>query len=250
MTDVDVLPLSITPDERQRGREHIQELIHQLEQLTKTQPASDEQIKTSVITWEQRIFDRFGQRPREYIEKLRIKENNYKESLAAQIKSTTSTEAVPVITQKPPRPFDTLKVPMESTRQILRVLNVFGIAKKDQKLKEEFMGLFQRATQISYAEKHKTLTVTQVNEEIEQIKQLVGHLREKLQPNIDAIQHMLGASDLDEVMALQTQPFGLLQRILERKANYVTIHDRCQKASKMMGGGGGGGGGGGPFWKQ
>jgi hypothetical protein len=130
---------------------------------------------------------------------------------------------------------DELRDPLEQCRSILRIINVFGMGKRDLQLKEEFMRIFQRTTDSIKSYKSGKTNTSEMEQQVTGVAKDLTELRERLEPRFKMIKDLLNAKSDNDVIELDALPFGLLERAIEVNGN-AAYAQRCRAASIMLGG--------------
>lgn len=158
-------------------------------------------------------------------------------STAASTAPSTGAAASATATSssKDYRKIEELREPLEQCRSMLRVLNVFGMGKKDHQLKEDFMRIFQQTTEVIKKHKQTKISSQEMEDEVVKIGRHLMALREKLDPRFAVIETQLHVGTVNEVFELDALPFGLLERLMQFE-KHVKHADRCKRASWMLGG--------------
>lgn len=127
-----------------------------------------------------------------------------------------------------------LRDPLEECRSILRVVNVFGMPKRDQGLKDEFLKIFQRTTET--IKQHKTAPAKreETDRSIRDIFVSLKDLRIRLEPKVSHIMHELEVQSLEELFELDTKLFGIMDRFWQLKGK-ERFQLRLEGVSEMIG---------------
>jgi hypothetical protein len=209
--------MSVHQSDRDEVIRVILPLIRALE-LRKSNPVDDETMNKGVVDWELKLYTKFGHSREEYLAKFNAKRE--------QCKSLSK----PVVVH---RKIEELREPLEQTRLMMRTLFVFAAKKKEHKLREEFMGLYDKIT--SLVESVKKGITKYKSEDVEKLLAGLAVLREKLRPHVKDIQVMLNAETAKEVLDIDLIHFGYLERIAKVSDN-SRFKERCRNASALLGG--------------
>ncbi|KAH9255372.1 hypothetical protein BASA81_006491 [Batrachochytrium salamandrivorans] len=105
---------------------------------------------------------------------------------------------------------ENVREPLDQCRTILRILSTVFQDKSDGALKQEFVDVFQRTTDLL----KKKLPLTDLRVQTQAVSGEVFQLRAKLEPRVQKVSDYLKLS-YSEMVEIESQPFGLLQRTVE-----------------------------------
>lgn len=105
---------------------------------------------------------------------------------------------------------ENVREPLDQCRTILRILSTVFHEKSDGALKQEFVEVFQKTTDLL----KKKLPLTDLQRQSIIVTDEVAKLRSKLEPRIQVVCEYLKLN-FAEMVEMESQPFGLLQRTVE-----------------------------------